>query len=114
MAVKELTIWAIIWRRFLAFVRAAGTRAAFNALFGFLTFTVVLAIDLIANSLKTLQGTFLDIVRTILLVLGLFFWSRAITPFIIRHRDLSRSVGKPEASFIPVKVLRWFVFALAG
>lgn len=111
---EELTIRGIIWRRFLAFVRAAGTRAALNALFGFLTFAVVLVIDLIANSLKTIQGPTLDGIRTVLLVLGLFFWSRAITPFIIRHRDLSRNVGKPEASLIPVKVLRWFVFALAA
>src|ERR1700674_878853 len=108
MASEELTIWAIIWRRFLAFVRAAGTRAAFNALFGFITFAVVLVIDLIANSLKTIQGPSVDIIRTLLLILGLFFWSRAITPFIIRHRDLSRSVGKSEATLIPVKVLRCF------
>ena len=113
MAREELTIWNIMWRRFLAFVRAAGTRAAFNALFGFLTFSIVLVIDLIANSLKTIQGTTLDIIRTVLLILGLFFWSRAITPFIIRHRDLSRSVGKAESSLIPVKVLRWFLISLA-
>jgi sigma-B regulation protein RsbU (phosphoserine phosphatase) len=113
MAAEEITIWNIMWRRFLAFVRAAGTRAAFNALFGFITFAVVLVIDLIANSLKTIQGPSVDIIRTLLLVLGLFFWSRAITPFIIRHRDLSRSVGKAESSLIPVKVLRWFVVSLA-
>ncbi|MDP4220517.1 MAG: SpoIIE family protein phosphatase [Bacteroidota bacterium] len=113
MARKELTIWRVIWRRFLAFVRAAGTRAAFNALFGFLTFALVLVIDLVANSLKTLQGSTLEVVRTLLLILGLFFSSRAITPFIIRYRDLSRSVGKPESSLIPVKVLRWFVVSLA-
>jgi len=113
MAAEELTIWSIIWRRLMIFIRAAGTRAVMNALFGFLTFAVLLVIDLIANSLKTIQGTMLDVVRTLILVLGLFFWSRAITPFIIRHRDLSRSVGKTEASLIPVKVLRWFVFALA-
>ena len=109
---QELTIWNIVWRRLLTFIRAAGTRAAFNSLFGFLTFAVVLVLDLIANSLKTLQGTTFDFVRTLILVLGLFFWSRAITPFIIRHRDLSRSVGNSEASLIPVKVLRWFVLAL--
>ncbi len=113
MARGEITIWNIMWRRFLAFVRAAGTRAAFNALFGLFTFAVVLVVDLIANSLKTIQGASMDIIRTLLLVLGLFFWSRAITPFIIRHRDLSRSVGKAESSLIPVKVLRWFVVSLA-
>src|SRR5439155_9524513 len=43
-----------------------------------------------------------------------FFWSQAITPFIIRYRDLSRSVGKAEASIIPVKILRWFAVALAA
>lgn len=114
MARGELTIWNIIWRRLLAFVRAAGTRAALNALFGFLTFAVVLVLDLIIKPLPNLQGPTLDIVRTLLLVLGIFFWSRAIRPFIIRYRDLSRSVGKPEASIIPIKILRWFVVVLAA
>jgi hypothetical protein len=113
MAREELTIWAIAWRRFQLFVRAAGTRAALNALFGFVTFAVVLVIDLIANSLKTIQGPTLDVSRTLLLILGLFFWTRAITPFVVRYRDLSRSVGKAEASVVPVKILRWFVIALA-
>jgi serine phosphatase RsbU (regulator of sigma subunit) len=113
MVREELSIWNTIWRRLLIFIRAAGTRAAVNALFGFVNFSLVLVIDLIAKSLPKIQGTSLDLVRTILLSVGLFFWSRAITPFIIRYRDLSRSVGKAEASVIPVKVLRWFAFALA-
>src|SRR5437764_2544940 len=111
---EELSIWQIITTRTLMFIRAAGTRAALYALFGFVTLAIVLVIDLIANSLKTLQGPTLDIVRTFILILGLFFWSQAITPFIIRYRDLSRSVGKAEASIIPVKILRWFAVALAA
>ncbi|MEP7235201.1 MAG: hypothetical protein ABI778_07885, partial [Ignavibacteriota bacterium] len=102
-----------MWRRLLAFVRAAGTRAALNALFGFLSFAVIMAIDLVANSLKTIQGSVLDILRTVLLIVGLFFWSRAVTPFIVRYRDLSRSVGSDGSSRIPLKVLRWFVYTLA-
>jgi sigma-B regulation protein RsbU (phosphoserine phosphatase) len=112
MVREELSIWDTLWRRTLVFIRAAGTRAALNALFGFVIFAIVLVIDLIANSLKTIQGPTLDIARTLILVLGLFFWSRAITPFIIRYRDLSRSVGKADASIIPVKVLRWFAISL--
>ncbi len=113
MAREELQVWAVIWRRLQLFVRAAGTRAALNALFGFVTFALVLVIDLIANSLKTIQGPTLDVSRTLLLILGLFFWTRAITPFVVRYRDLSRSVGKAEASVVPVKILRWFVISLA-
>ncbi|MEI8134509.1 MAG: SpoIIE family protein phosphatase [bacterium] len=112
MARNGIRLWNAIWRRSLIVVRAGGTRVVVNTVFGFINFSLVLIIDLVARSLAKLQGTTLDIARTILLVVGLYFWSRAFTPFIIRYRDLSRSVGKSEASVVPVKILRWFTAAL--
>lgn len=110
---KELSIGAIGRQRIVSFVKGAATRSALYALFGALTFVVILVVDLVLYSLRAMAGPTFDIVKTLLQVLTLYFWSRALNPIIIRYRDLSRRVGKPEASYIPVRSLRWFVVALA-
>ncbi|HEY6172658.1 MAG TPA: GAF domain-containing protein, partial [Candidatus Kapabacteria bacterium] len=77
-----------------------------------LAFVILLVIDLVAHSLKTLQGPTLDLVRTFLQAIALFYWGRALSTMYFRHKDLSLRVGKPEASTVPVKGLRWFTFLL--
>lgn len=103
----------MVRQRYKAIAKGAATRSAFYALIGGLTFVIILVLNLVSYSLRTMQGLTLDVVRTALQLLTLFFFSRALDPLIFRYRDLSRRVGKPEASTIPVRALRWFVVALA-
>ncbi len=110
---RELTVTHIVRERFTSFFKGVATRTAFYALMGLLIYISIFVIDLIAHSLKTLQGTTLDIIRALLQILTIYFWSRALNPFILRYRDLSRRAGKEEASQVPVKALRWFVITLA-
>lgn len=109
---KQISVLSMIRQRYRAIAKGAATRSVFYALLGGLIFILLLVLNLVAYSLKALQGSTLDLSRTALQVLTLFFFSRALDPLIFRYRDLSRLVGKPEASTIPVKALRWFVGAL--
>ncbi len=94
------------------FIRGGGLKTFLKGFYGLLAFIILLVIDLVAHSLKTLQGPTLDLIRTFLQAIALFYWGRALSTMYFRHKDLSLRVGKPEASTIPVKGLRWFTFLL--
>ncbi len=94
------------------FIRGGGLKTFLKGFYGLLAFIILLVIDLVAHSLKTLQGPTLDFVRTFLQGIALYYWGRALSTMYFRHKDLSLRVGKPEASTIPVKGLRWFTFLL--
>ncbi len=110
---EHLSVASMMKQRYMAIAKGVATRSAFYAIIGLLIFVVILIIDLVSHSLKMMQGMTLDVVRTALQIITIYFWSRALSPFIVRYRDLSRRVGKPEAGLIPVRTLRWFVIALA-
>ena len=109
---EELTVASMVKQRYMAVAKGVATRTFFYALIGALIYVAIFVLDLVSYSLKNLQGTTLDLLRTALQILTIFFWSKALGPFIVRYRDLSRRVGKPEASVIPVRVLRWFAIVL--
>jgi sigma-B regulation protein RsbU (phosphoserine phosphatase) len=94
------------------FIRGGSLKTFLKGFYGLLAFVILLVIDLVAHSLKTLQGPSLDLVRTFLQGVALYYWGRALATMYFRHKDLSFQVGKPEASTIPVKGLRWFTFLL--
>ena len=94
------------------FVRGGSLKTFLKGFYGLLAFVILLVIDLVAHSLKTLQGPSLDLVRTFLQGVALYYWGRALATMYFRHKDLSLRVGKPEASTVPVKGLRWFTFLL--
>lgn len=93
-------------------IRGGSLKTFLKGFYGLLAFVVLLVIDLVAHSLKTLQGPSLDLVRTFLQSVALYYWGRALATMYFRHKDLSLRVGKPEASTVPVKGLRWFTFLL--
>lgn len=94
------------------FVRGGSLKTFLKGFYGLLAFVILLVIDLVAHSLKTLQGPSLDLVRTFLQGVALYYWGRALATMYFRQKDLSLRVGKPEASTVPVKGLRWFTFLL--
>jgi len=94
------------------FVRGGSLKTFLKGFYGLLAFVILLVIDLVAHSLKTLQGPSLDLIRTFLQGVALYYWGRALATMYFRHKDLSFRVGKPEASTVPVKGLRWLTFLL--
>ncbi len=95
-------------------IRGAGFRTFAKGFYGLLAFLILLVIDLVAHSLKTIQGPTLDLIRGTLQSVSLYFWGRSLSPFYIRQRDLSRSISKPVSSIAPIHALRWYLIALTG
>ena len=93
-------------------LRSGGFRSFAKGFYGLLAFLILLVIDLVAHSLKTIQGQTLDIIRVILQAIALYYWGRSLSPLYIRSRDISRSISKPIASAAPLSALQWFLFAL--
>jgi sigma-B regulation protein RsbU (phosphoserine phosphatase) len=110
---EELSVASMVKQRYMAVAKGVATRTFFYGFIGALIYVAIFVLDLVSYSLKNMQGTTLDILRTSLQILTIFFWSKALGPFIVRYRDLSRRVGKPEASIIPVRVIRWFAIIVA-
>lgn len=94
-------------------LRSGGFRSFAKGFYGLLAFLILLVIDLVAHSLKTIQGQTLDVTRVVLQSISLYYWGRSLSPLYIRNRDISRSISKPIASAAPLAALRWFLIALA-
>jgi phosphoserine phosphatase RsbU/P len=94
------------------FVRGGGLTTFLKGFYGLLALVVLLVVDLVTHSLKTLQGPTLDVIRAVLQGIMLYYWGRALATMYFRHKDLSLRVGKPEASSIPLKGIRWFNYLL--
>lgn len=114
MSEQGTDIISRIERFSLRFLRGSSFRTFLKGFYGLVTFLILLVIDLVAHSLKTIQGPTLDFVRALLQCASLYYWGRALAPLYFRHKDLSRRIGKPDASNVPVTGLRWFVIVLAA
>lgn len=93
-------------------IRGGGIKTFLKGFLGLLAIVILLVIDLVVHSLKTLQGPSLDLIRTLLQAVALIYWGRALSALFFRHKDISRRVGKQEASTVPVSGLRWFIVLL--
>lgn len=93
-------------------IRGSGLRILLQLLGGLALFAVVLVIDLIAYSVKSYQGTALDLMRLGLHTGAVYLWSRAFGPFFPRLSELSRGVGKPETNAVPIRALQIFTVTL--
>jgi serine phosphatase RsbU (regulator of sigma subunit) len=93
-------------------MRGGSLRAFLKGFYGLLAYIILLVIDLVAHSLKTIQGPTLDVARALLQTLSLYFWGRALFGLYFRHKDLQAFGGKSESSTVPVQGLRWLVSIL--
>jgi phosphoserine phosphatase RsbU/P len=94
-------------------IRGSSLRVILQFIGGLAFFALVMVIDLIAHSVKSYQGTVLDIVRLALHVAGVYFWTRAFGPFFPRLSELARGSGKPETNTVPIRSLQIFTVSLA-